>query len=98
MELLLLGAIAMASLTIGLFFLRFWKDTGDRFFLFFAVSFLLEGLNRAALGLVADPNEGRPFFYFVRFLSYVLILIAIAHKNRAKATHAQPTETLLRLW
>ena len=40
---ILLGAIAMASITIGVFFLRFWKDTENRFFLFFAISFLLEG-------------------------------------------------------
>ena len=93
MNLLLLGAIAMASLVIGVFFLRFWRDTGDRFFLFFAASFLLEGLNRAALGSVADPNEGRPLFYFVRFLSFILILIAIAHKNRAKTTQVRPTKT-----
>jgi len=92
MNLLLLGAIAMASLTIGLFFLRFWKNTGDRFFLFFAISFLLEGLNRAALGMVADPNEDRPFFYFVRFLSFVLILVAIAHKNRTKGSQAKPAK------
>ena len=39
MDFMLLGAISMASLIAGLFFLRFWKDTGDRFFLFFAVSF-----------------------------------------------------------
>jgi hypothetical protein len=84
MELLLLGAIAMASLIIGLFFLRFWKATGDRFFLFFGSSFFVEGLNRAALGLTANPNEDRPFFYFVRFLSFVLILIAIGHKNLGK--------------
>src|SRR5919106_2567148 len=97
MDLMLLGAISMASLIAGLFFLRFWKDTGDRFFLFFAFSFLLEGLNRAVLGLVADPNEDRPFFYFVRFLSFVLILVAIAHKNRGKTTQARPTKTP-RLW
>ncbi|HEX6435777.1 MAG TPA: DUF5985 family protein [Candidatus Binatia bacterium] len=42
MDFMLLGAISMASLIAGLFFLRFWKDTGDRFFLFFAVSFLIE--------------------------------------------------------
>jgi hypothetical protein len=83
-ELLLLGGIAIASLLAGLFFLRFWKNTGDRFFLFFALSFFIEGLNRAALGLTANPNEDQPFFYFVRFLSFVLILIAIAHKNLAK--------------
>ena len=29
----MLGAIAMASLVAALFFLRFWKNTRDRFFL-----------------------------------------------------------------
>lgn len=86
MDLMLLGAIAMASLVAGLFFLRFWKDTGDRLFLYFAISFLVEGVNRAALGLSADPNEGRPFFYFVRFVSFLLILIAIAQKNLSTKT------------
>jgi uncharacterized membrane protein HdeD (DUF308 family) len=93
MNLLLLGAIAMASLTVGLFFLRFWKDTGDRLFLFFAMSFLLEGLNRAALGLSRNPNEDQPFFYFVRFLSFVLILIAIVNKNRKKSGPSKPSQT-----
>ena len=32
MEQILLGANAMASLVVGLFFLRFWRDTRDRFF------------------------------------------------------------------
>lgn len=85
MNLFLLGAITMASLIIGLFFLRFWKDTRDRFFLFFAVSFLVEGLNRAALSLTANPNEDQPFFYFVRFLSFILILIAIVQKNLTRS-------------
>jgi uncharacterized membrane protein HdeD (DUF308 family) len=87
---MLLGAIAMASLVAGLFFLRFWRDTGDRLFLFFAISFLIEGMNRAALGLSADPNEGRPFFYFVRFLSFLLILIGIVQKNLGKQTNSAP--------
>lgn len=90
MNLMLLGAIAMASVVAGLFFLRFWRDTGDRLFLFFAVSFLVEGVNRWALGLSVDPNEGRPFFYFVRFLSFVLILIAIVQKNRGKREDSGP--------
>lgn len=84
MDLMLLGAISMASFVVGLFFLRFWKDTGDRLFLFFAISFLIEGINRWALGLSGNPDEGRPFFYFVRFLSFLLILIAIVQKNLSK--------------
>ena len=59
----ILGAIAMASLVAALFFLRFWKNTRDRFFLFFAVAFFAEALNRAVLGLTAVSKEQEPFFY-----------------------------------
>lgn len=90
MDLMLLGAIAMASWVAGLFFLRFWRDTRDRLFLYFAISFLVEGVNRAALGMSADPNEGRPFFYFVRLLSFLLILIAIVQKNLSKGENSAP--------
>ena len=92
MDLMLLGAISMASLVAGLFFLRFWRDTRDRFFLFFAVSFAIEGVNRAALALTSNPNEGRPFFYFVRFLSFLLIVIAILYKNQKNDTRAKLTD------
>jgi uncharacterized membrane protein HdeD (DUF308 family) len=85
MERMLLGAISMASLIAAMFFLRFWKNTRDKFFLWFAVSFAIEGINRAALGLSDDPNEGQPFFYVIRFLSYLLIVIAIVSKNLAKS-------------
>jgi uncharacterized membrane protein HdeD (DUF308 family) len=81
---LLLGAVAMASLLAGLFFLRFWRDTRDRFFLLFAFSFFVEGINRAALGLSAMSHEQQPFFYLVRLFSFILILLAILDKNRKK--------------
>ena len=89
MNLALIGAIAMACLTAGLFFLRFWKDTKDRFFLFFAISFLVEGLNRFALAITGNPNEDQPFFYFVRFLSFLVILIAIADKNWSRKSRGK---------
>ena len=92
MDLMLLGAISMASLVAGLFFLRFWRDTRDRFFLFFAVSFIIEGINRAALALTSNPNEGLPFFYFVRFISFLLIFVAILHKNQKNDTRAKLPE------
>ena len=85
MTLILIGAIGMGSLVAGLFFLRSWRDTKDRLFLFFAASFFLEGLNRFTLGLTANPDEARPFFYIVRFASFVLILVGIADKNWSRA-------------
>lgn len=87
MDLMLLGAIVMASLTATLFFLRFWRHTRDRFFLYFAMSFGIEGVNRAVLALTGNPDEERPFFYFVRLLSFLLIIVAITEKNFVKRRH-----------
>jgi hypothetical protein len=80
----MLGAIAMATLVASLFFLRFWKDTRDRFFLFFAVAFFVEALNRVVLGLTAVSQEDEPFFYLGRLFAFGLIIAAIVDKNRAK--------------
>jgi uncharacterized membrane protein HdeD (DUF308 family) len=80
---LLLGAIAMGFLVSGLFFLRFWRQGRDRFFLLFALALLVEGANRFALGLTARPSEGAAGIYLVRLLSFLLILVAIIDKNRS---------------
>jgi len=71
----------MASMTAGLFFLKFWRKTRDNLFLAFAASFLMEGLNRTAVLLVEKPNEGSPLIYFIRFVSFLIILAAILRKN-----------------
>ncbi|NDF12350.1 MAG: hypothetical protein EB060_06020 [Proteobacteria bacterium] len=84
MNQILIGAIAMACLIVSLFFLRFWKTTHDRFFLFFAISFIVEGFSRILLGITVNPSEERPEFYFIRLCSFVLILLAILDKNMRK--------------
>ena len=82
MNQLLLGAISMGCLVVALFFLRFWKNTRDRFFLFFATAFGLEGINRALLGLNQGSGDHEPLFYLIRLLSYMLILVGVLDKNR----------------
>ncbi|MBI3898961.1 MAG: hypothetical protein HY308_11795 [Gammaproteobacteria bacterium] len=79
---MLLGAIATASLVIGLFFFRFWRSTRDRFFLFFATSFWIEAGNRVLLGLTGGLREDTPWYYLIRLVAYSLIVIAILDKNR----------------
>ncbi len=79
---MLMGAIAVVSLVIGLVFLRYWRATGDRFFLLFSLSFVLEAVNRVHMGLVHAWSEDSPLHYGVRLLSYALILLAIWLKNR----------------
>ena len=75
------GAISMAYLVAFLFFLRFWKTTGDMFFLFFAISFFMEGVNRAIAGYTGAMFENTPVIYIIRLISYLLIIIAFVTKN-----------------
>ena len=81
MEGFLLGVIATASLTAGLFFLKFWKKTHERLFLAFAVFFLVETINRIILLGFERPNEGSPWIYVIRLLALVILLAAILEKN-----------------
>ena len=81
---MLLGAIAMASLIAGALFARFWRRTRDRFFLFFAASFWLEGINRFLMGIFPGTSEDEPLYYLIRLVAFALILVAIGEKNRAR--------------
>ena len=79
---LLLGGVATAAIVAGLFFLNFWKATGDRFFLFFATSFWLEAFSRVLIGIMHGWREDTPVLYLIRLAAYGLILVAILDKNR----------------
>lgn len=77
------GAIMMACWVAGLFFLRFWRGTRDRFFAMFALSFWLLALERVIL-LMFDPiDETRTFVYLIRSLAFLVIVLAVIDKNRA---------------
>jgi hypothetical protein len=79
-----MGAIAAGSFFAALFFFRFWYQTRDRFFLYFAASFFLEAVNRVALALAPQASEHEPLFYLIRLVAYGLILAAIWQKNRQR--------------
>ena len=77
------GATAAVSLFIAIFFLRFWRASGDRLFLVFAAAFGVFCLHWAALGLADIPNESRHHFYLLRLLAFALILGGVIDKNRS---------------
>jgi Family of unknown function (DUF5985) len=76
------GAVVMASLVAALFFLRFWRQTRDRFFLLFSLAFALDALTRVVLALSDITGEQEPFYYLARLVMFGLILLAIVDKNR----------------
>jgi len=82
---ILIGGIVTASLVAALFFFRFWRGTHDRFFLLFALSFLIDGVNRAILPFLVGTDEDTPLYYLVRLICYGLILAAIILKNRDRS-------------
>ena len=79
---MLQGAVAMASLTAALFFVRFWKQTNDLFFLLFGIAFGIDALTRVVIGATQIPNENEPFVYLARLISFVIIILSIVQKNR----------------
>lgn len=76
------GAVAMASGVAALFFLRFWRQTRDSFFLFFAAAFAIDALARFVLGFAELSEETQPLVYGARLFTFGLIIVAIIRKNR----------------
>jgi uncharacterized membrane protein HdeD (DUF308 family) len=77
-----LGAIAFGYFLAALFFLRFYRDTKDALFVYFATAFIIEGVNRTLFAASSTPNEARPALYVIRAVAYGLILLGVYRKNR----------------
>jgi uncharacterized membrane protein HdeD (DUF308 family) len=82
MENFIMGAIAMASAVVALYFLRFWFETQDRLFAMFALAFLLLGITRFGLAISREDLEPQTGWYWMRLAAFLLILLAIVDKNR----------------
>jgi hypothetical protein len=78
------GLSAAAAWAAGLFFLRFWRDSGDRLFVYFGMAFWTLAFSWTLLGLFNPTAETRPFIYGLRLLAFGLIIAATIDKNRAR--------------
>ncbi len=78
------GLITMGYFIAGLFFLRFWRRTGDRLFMAFWLAFWLFAANQALVPLSGLPREEASWFYLLRLAGFSLIIAAILAKNTAR--------------
>jgi hypothetical protein len=78
----LAGAVSLGFAIGGLFFLRFWKRTRDELFLSFACAFFLLAIAQAAITFANEYLEERAWAYLIRLAAFLLIIVAIARKNR----------------
>jgi Family of unknown function (DUF5985) len=83
MRLTALAISAVAAFLIALMFTRHWRRSRDPLFACFAVAFALIGTSSALLLAIRSSNDDKPAAYIFRVLGFVLIIAAIAHKNRA---------------
>jgi hypothetical protein len=84
------GMITMGFLTAAVFFLRFWRRTGDILFAVFGVAFTLFALNQALVGLADAPREEHTWYYLLRLAGFALLVIAIIGKNLGAARPPSP--------
>jgi len=76
------GATVMGCAMAALYFFRFWRQSLDRFFLLFALAFVIFGIDYAILALVSVATEWRVYVFGVRLIAFALIIAAIGLKNR----------------
>lgn len=76
------GAVTFGMATATIYFLRFWYRSRDRLFLAFATAFALLGIVQALLLFSHMPVEERSWLYLIRLSAFLIILLAIALKNR----------------
>jgi hypothetical protein len=76
------GVIVMSFFTAGLFFVKFWYRTSDKFFLFFAAAFFMLSANQAITAFATLPLEERTNLYLLRLAAFLAIILGIAMKNR----------------
>jgi hypothetical protein len=79
------GLSTFGSLIAGVLFLRFWHDTGERSFLWFALAFRMFAIDWSGIALVPPADEASYRFSVPRLGGFVLILAAIVDENRSSS-------------
>ena len=76
------GMLTMAGLVASLFFLRYWKVSGERLFAYFAVAFALLAVNWLVLAAIDPAFEARHLIYLIRLAAFIVMIVGIVDKNK----------------
>jgi len=76
---------ATAAWVSATIFLRYWRESRDALFALFAVAFALLGLSWALLSVINPVGDASPYIYGLRLVAFLLLIVAIIHKNRETA-------------
>lgn len=76
------GALIITCFFAGVFFLKFWWQSRDRFFLMFASAMFLLAANWFGVVIDGVRHEVNSIAYVVRLSAFLVIIAAIVDKNR----------------
>lgn len=75
------GLSTAGFLVAALFFLKFWRKTGEGLFASFSLAFVLMAANTAVPALMDIPDVDQPLVYLLRLAAFLLIIAAVLQKN-----------------
>jgi len=78
----LTGATFILNVVAAFLFVRFYRKSRERLFLFFAAAFAIMSLNRLAFGIFNAVEKDSTVLYVMRLAAFLLIFFAILDKNR----------------
>jgi len=84
MSVFIYGLLTAISATIALFFLKFFRESKDRLFGFFAAAFGVLAIDWLAHGLLIPRHESQHYLFLIRLVAFVLIIAGIVDKNRSR--------------
>ena len=84
MTLFIYGVLTAISATIAIFFLKFFRESKDRLFGFFAAAFAVLAVDWLAHALLAPRHESQHYLFLIRLVAFVLIIAGIVDKNRSR--------------
>ena len=79
------GVMFTAFCASGLFFIKFWKRTNERFFLYFGWACWMLAFDRVPLLWLTIRHKEHEFAYLFRVVSFVLIIYAFIKANKSKS-------------
>ena len=68
-----------------LLFFKSYATTRDRLFVLFGIAFSMMAVERLLIPLNLVSSDDRPWIYVLRLVAFVVIIYAIADKNRSES-------------
>ena len=81
MRQLLWGMLTVETVGVALFFLCFWRLSGERLFVYFALALTAIAINWVGLWALDPAFELRYYMYLFRLLAVILIIAGIGDRN-----------------